>query len=59
MAGYVGLPPEKANAAAGLMNFMRNIGMSVGTSVVTTLVVRRSQYHQSMLAELQGFRRPY
>jgi MFS transporter, DHA2 family, multidrug resistance protein len=51
MAGYVGLAPEKANAAAGLMNFMRNIGMSVGTSVVTTLVVRRSQYHQSVLAE--------
>ena len=47
MAGYVGLPPEKANAAAGLMNFMRNIGMTVGTSAVTTLVVRRSQYHQS------------
>jgi DHA2 family multidrug resistance protein len=51
MAGYVGLPPEKANAAAGLMNFMRNIGMSVGTSAVTTLIARRSQYHQSVLAE--------
>ena len=51
MAGYIGLPSEKASAAAGLMNFMRNIGMSVGTSAVTTLVVRRSQYHQSVLAE--------
>ena len=51
MAGYVGLPPEKANAAAGLMNFMRNIGMSVGTSAVTTVIARRSQYHQSVLAE--------
>lgn len=50
-AGYVGLPKEKSNAAAGLMNFMRNIGQSVGTSAVTTLIARRSQYHQSVLAE--------
>jgi DHA2 family multidrug resistance protein len=51
LAGYVGLPAEKTNTAAGLMNFMRNIGQSVGTSVVTTLIARRSQYHQSVLAE--------
>src|ERR1700748_3848685 len=50
-AGYVGLPKEKSNAAAGLMNFMRNMGQSVGTSAVTTLIARRSQYHQSVLAE--------
>ena len=30
---------------------MRNIGQSVGTSAVTTLLARRSQYHQSVLAE--------
>src|ERR1700756_3075121 len=51
LAGYVGLAPEKTNAAAGLMNFMRNIGQSVGTSAVTTLIARRGQYHQSVLAE--------
>src|SRR3981189_540641 len=51
LAGYVGLPAEKTNAAAGLMNFMRNMGQSVGTSAVTTLIARRSQYHQSVLAE--------
>jgi DHA2 family multidrug resistance protein len=51
LAGYVGLSAEKTNAAAGLMNFMRNIGQSVGTSVVATLIARRSQYHQSVLAE--------
>jgi DHA2 family multidrug resistance protein len=51
LAGYIGLSAEKTNAAAGLMNFMRNIGQSVGTSVVTTLIARRSQYHQSVLAE--------
>ena len=50
MAAYVGLPTEKSNAAAGLINFMRNIGQSVGTSAVTTLLARRGQYHQSVLA---------
>jgi DHA2 family multidrug resistance protein len=49
LAGYVGLPADKTNAAAGLMNFMRNMGQSVGTSAVTTLIARRSQYHQSVL----------
>jgi DHA2 family multidrug resistance protein len=51
MAAYVGLPEAKNNAAAGLINFTRNIGQSVGTSAVTTLLARRSQYHQSVLAE--------
>jgi MFS transporter, DHA2 family, multidrug resistance protein len=51
LAGYVGLAPEKTNAAAGLMNFFRNMWQSVGTSTVTTLIARRSQYHQSVLAE--------
>jgi MFS transporter, DHA2 family, multidrug resistance protein len=46
LAAYVGLPPEKGNSAAGLINFMRNIGSSIGTSMVTTLIARRSQFHQ-------------
>jgi DHA2 family multidrug resistance protein len=32
-----------------MINFMRNIGSSVGTSLVTTLVARRSQFHQARL----------
>jgi len=48
---YVGIPPEKNNAAAGLLNFMRNMGSSVGTSLVTTLIARRSQLHQARLVE--------
>lgn len=50
MVAYLGLPQEKSNAVAGLVNFMRNIGSSVGTSVVTTLLARRAQVHQVMLA---------
>jgi MFS transporter, DHA2 family, multidrug resistance protein len=49
LAAYIGMPTEKSNAVAGMINFMRNIGSSVGTSMVTTLIDRRSQYHQSVL----------
>ena len=48
-AGYIGVPPEKGNSASGMINFMRNIGGSIGTSVVTTLIIRRAQYHQQIL----------
>ena len=33
----------------GLVNFMRNMGSSVGTSIVTTLLARRAQFHQEIL----------
>jgi len=49
LAAYIGVAPEKGNSVAGLINFMRNIGSSVGTSMVTTLLARRSQFHQSIL----------
>src|ERR1700688_4520305 len=48
-AAYIGIAGEKNNAVAGLVNFMRNIGSSVGTSLVTTIIARRSQYHQGVL----------
>ena len=51
MAGYIGMPAEKANSVAGIINFMRNIGSSVGTSVITTLLARRSQFHQVVLSQ--------
>jgi MFS transporter, DHA2 family, multidrug resistance protein len=50
LAMYVGLPAAKSNDAAGMINFMRNIGSSVGTSMVTTLLARREQFHQGMLS---------
>src|SRR5229473_6208628 len=50
LAAYIGIPPEKGNSVSGLVNFMRNIGSSVGTSMVTTLLARRAQFHQSVLA---------
>jgi len=49
-AAYAFLPREKNNAASGLMNLARNIGGSVGISVVTTMLDRRTQVHLTDMA---------
>jgi DHA2 family multidrug resistance protein len=51
ITSYIGMPQEKSNSVAGLINFMRNIGSSVGTSMVTTLIARRSQVRQNYLVQ--------
>ena len=51
LVAYIGIAPEKNNSVAGIVNFMRNMGSSVGTSIVTTLIARRSQFHQARLVE--------
>jgi DHA2 family multidrug resistance protein len=50
LSAYIGIPPEKGNSVSGIVNFMRNIGSSVGTSGVTTLLARRAQSHQSLIS---------
>src|SRR5579871_4176618 len=47
---YAALPREKNNAASGLINLSRNIGGSLGISMVTTMLSRRTQFHQENLA---------
>jgi DHA2 family multidrug resistance protein len=49
LVAYVGIPAEKNNSVSGLVNFMRNIGSSIGTSMSTTLIARRAQVHQIYL----------
>jgi DHA2 family multidrug resistance protein len=51
---YIGIREDQSNAVAGLVNFTRNIGSSVGTSIITTLIVRRSQFHQATLVTSPG-----
>lgn len=58
LVAYLGLPREKSNSVAGLINFVRNMGASVGTSVVTTILARRAQVHQVMLASHTGLSNP-
>ena len=43
------VPKERMNNATGLINLARNIGGSVGISLVTTLQARLAQMHQSNL----------
>ena len=50
-AAYAFVPRNKNNAASGLINLARNIGGSVGISLVTTILARRSQFHQARLVE--------
>jgi DHA2 family multidrug resistance protein len=48
-AAYAFLPKNKTNAASGLINLARNIGGSIGISLVTTMLARRTQFHQANL----------
>lgn len=50
MAFYF-VPRGKMNNASGLINLARNIGASTGISFVTTMLDRRTQFHQNVLAE--------
>jgi DHA2 family multidrug resistance protein len=49
-AAYAFIPRNKSNAASGLINLARNIGGSIGISLVTTMLARRAQFHQASLA---------
>src|SRR5882672_3810076 len=46
---YSFLPKNKNNKASSLTNLFRNQGGSFGIAFVTTLLARRTQYHQSVL----------
>ena len=46
---YSNLPKSKNNKASSLTNLFRNQGGSFGIAFVTTLLARRTQYHQSVL----------
>ncbi|HEY2584887.1 MAG TPA: DHA2 family efflux MFS transporter permease subunit [Tepidisphaeraceae bacterium] len=57
---YIGLPPGKSNNASALINAMRNLGGSVGISFVTTMLARRSQFHQNRLVgDIASYHAPY
>ncbi|MGA7930493.1 MAG: DHA2 family efflux MFS transporter permease subunit [Candidatus Sulfotelmatobacter sp.] len=49
-AAYAFLPRDKNNAASGLMNLARNMGGSVGISLVTTRLDRSTQVHLNDLS---------
>jgi DHA2 family multidrug resistance protein len=46
---YSNLPKDKNNKASSLTNLFRNQGGSFGIAFVTTMLARRTQFHQSVL----------
>jgi MFS transporter, DHA2 family, multidrug resistance protein len=59
MAFYF-VAPDKINSATGLINLARNLGGSMGISLVATMLDRRAQFHQASLAgDLQGGNHQY
>jgi DHA2 family multidrug resistance protein len=56
LVAYIGISPEESGSVSGLLNFWRNLGSSVGTSMVTTLLERRAQFHEvHLVARLSAF----
>jgi DHA2 family multidrug resistance protein len=49
-AAYFGLPQEKSNQVAGLINFVRNIGGSILISITNAFVTQRGQWRQNYLS---------
>jgi DHA2 family multidrug resistance protein len=50
-ASYDGIPPDKTDQASALINAARNIGGSIGISLVSNVLAHREQFHQSRLVE--------
>ena len=56
---YVGLKPDESNQASALMNVARNLGGSIGISIVQTLLLRHQQLHQARYVETLNPLNPY
>ena len=48
---YVNIPREEMGNASGIFNLLRNLGGSFGVAFSATLLVQRSQLHQTFLVE--------
>ncbi|MGA7158582.1 MAG: DHA2 family efflux MFS transporter permease subunit [Acidobacteriaceae bacterium] len=53
-AAYGTLSNEQIGNASGLFNLMRNVGGSIGISIATTLLTRRTDAHQNDLTNYMG-----
>jgi DHA2 family multidrug resistance protein len=57
---FARIPRDRTNYAAGLFNLARNIGGSSGIAMVTTMLARRAQFHQSVLvSHMTPYDAPY
>jgi MFS transporter, DHA2 family, multidrug resistance protein len=51
VSAFAYMPREKTNMGTGIINLARNIGASVGIATVTTMLERRTQWHQARLID--------
>jgi DHA2 family multidrug resistance protein len=51
VSAFATVPREKTNMGTGIINLARNIGASVGIATVTTMLQRRTQFHQARLVD--------
>jgi DHA2 family multidrug resistance protein len=50
-ASYDGIPPDKTGQASALINAARNTGGSIGISLISNVLWRREQFHQTRLVD--------
>jgi DHA2 family multidrug resistance protein len=50
-AAYIGLPPDQSSQASSMLSISRNLGGTLGISLVQTFLAQRQQFHQSRLVE--------
>jgi DHA2 family multidrug resistance protein len=48
---FFGVSKDRTDAVSGLTNFTRNIGSSVGASLVQTILARRMQFHIARITD--------
>jgi len=48
---YAGIEKSQVGSASGLYNMMRNLGGSIGISILGTLLTRREQFHSERIGE--------
>jgi MFS transporter, DHA2 family, multidrug resistance protein len=59
-ASYVDVPEEKGGEVSGFINLLRNVGGSVGISLVETMIARRAQLHQDeLIAHVTPAQQPF
>jgi MFS transporter, DHA2 family, multidrug resistance protein len=51
VSAFAYMAREKTNMGTGIINLARNIGASVGIATVTTMLERRTQWHQARLMD--------
>jgi DHA2 family multidrug resistance protein len=50
-AAYLGLPADQTGQAASMMSIARNLGGTMGISLVQSFLAQRQQFHQARLVE--------